>query len=1137
MSQGYPSPLVAQYLETPPTLTDGQSVRLLVDDTGRLVVVTVPDGVNYVAVTGELDDALTQQPMEGGRAQVRITPLRALHTHPRTQSGSQAAFEYTDTYASDDGGHSIVTVRKDTPAATVSDGQYQPLISTSTGHLRAALDATVLGGYAYTTLDFDTGAGTVALPALGSVLAIPASGGPVPAGHASQPIRVDPTGTTTQPVSFSTPVSVTLDEPIAAEVDLVAWDGGPVPLKGVGSSTNGLRVAPPNDVEWPCADATVRLTSWIAGANPVTGVTMQASQRATLLGAYYENDAVANLGVTEDGKMFPLRVGLQRELITSLLVGSTTLVPWEADTDNGTPYVAPRIGGVDIDQTGGAMHVHVNNTPAVTVAGVSTFAEQQTQTTSLQLLDNAVRVGGAASSWALGNYGSVVLCHDTTDDSYRTPIVDNNGALIVSDNDVENAITSMRGVHDTTIPATNISLGVKGTALTPAAITEGRHSRLYSNLYGGLHVMLTSAGAQVGTTTAPLQVRLGDGTAQNTLRTVGSSKPIDVAIVDGSGNQISSFGGGTQYAHDATFVGGNTGTLALAVRDDVLAGLTSSDLDFEVLRVDSTGQLHVVNARLDLAVHQADELSNGNDLGLVILGTRTDTLTPQATSLGGYEPLQTDALGRLKVALASVIVDNDLNRGNQADSETAPGVLTCNQKGALFTQLSDGDGDTVAVSSSALHVHISDASVVCDTELPAQAILSDVLSAGMSTVHVGAAILGFDAGGGGTLLRLRCNTSGELKTEITNASLTVNTELPAAVALGVNTSNPIAPLVGACLMGFDGTAWDPVLVNGATGHLNVAIQSNATDYATQTTLATIANNVDQIEGYIDNLETLVTTIGTNTARAVIEDDTAFDLTGTHDYVNPIGALCDSVDPDSVEEGDVGIVRMSSDRVLLTRISTPTNVSVIPAAGGYGSITEALPIVLTVNNGGNLHVLSKGAQNKDNGLPISLPTDHFNATNKAIYVSLVDLSGVVGRDTEGNSLPVTTASDQEWAVDPAGPTTTHSAVNMTSTSETTSSSVDINMPRVCVYVTIAKTGAPTRFQLFLQWSDDDSTFYKMDIGPYAIWEYGATEVSGTIYRCFYVPACGRYLKTSIQASGTANGSNYFTTTVKVLGVNP
>lgn len=57
------------------------------------------------------------------------------------------------------------------------------------------------------TADYDTGAGTQNMPLFG--IALPASGGGVAGGTATAPLRVDPTGTTTQPVSLASGGAVT----------------------------------------------------------------------------------------------------------------------------------------------------------------------------------------------------------------------------------------------------------------------------------------------------------------------------------------------------------------------------------------------------------------------------------------------------------------------------------------------------------------------------------------------------------------------------------------------------------------------------------------------------------------------------------------------------------------------------------------------------------------------------------------------------------------------------------------------------------------------------------------------------------------------------------------------------------------
>jgi len=73
-----------------------------------------------------------------------------------------------------------------------------------------------------------------------------------------------------------------------------------------------------------------------------------------------------------------------------------------------------------------------------------------------------------------------------------------------------------------------------------------------------------------------------------------NSTPIDAKIVDGDGTQITSFGGGTQYAVDAALGSTPTGTLAIAIRDDALSALTPIEGDAIGLRVDANGALWVI---------------------------------------------------------------------------------------------------------------------------------------------------------------------------------------------------------------------------------------------------------------------------------------------------------------------------------------------------------------------------------------------------------------------------------------------------------------------------------------------------------------------------------------------------------------
>lgn len=67
------------------------------------------------------------------------------------------------------------------------------------GTVNATLAGTTLAGQTAVTADYDSGAATATLAMLG--LALPGAGGAVAGGTFTNPIRVDPTGTTTQPIS------------------------------------------------------------------------------------------------------------------------------------------------------------------------------------------------------------------------------------------------------------------------------------------------------------------------------------------------------------------------------------------------------------------------------------------------------------------------------------------------------------------------------------------------------------------------------------------------------------------------------------------------------------------------------------------------------------------------------------------------------------------------------------------------------------------------------------------------------------------------------------------------------------------------------------------------------------------------
>lgn len=113
------------------------------------------------------------------------------------------------------------------------------------------------------------------------------------------------------------------------------------------------------------------------------------------------------------------------------------------------------------------------------------------------------------------------------------------------------------------------------------------------------------------------------------------------------------------------------------------------------------------------------------------------------------------------------------------------------------------------------------------------------------------------------------------------------------------------------------------------------------------------------------------------------------------------------------------------------------------------------------------------------------------------------------------------------------TTMMNAQTLQNTTETDGgTTLTVDQPWVEIEISASKTSSPTRFQVFLKWANDGGTNYAYsDHGFESLIWYPVGEVSGTIYRSFIVPRRGAILKVSAQASGTANGSNYFTVTIK------
>lgn len=281
------------------------------------------------------------------------------------------------------------------------------------------------------------------------------------------------------------------------------------------------------------------------------------------------------------------------------------------------------------------------------------------------------------------------------------------------------------------------------TSGTPAVVITGGAGGITAPLSAGSisggNDAAGTIGAAVPGSGSYTAVNIGGNLTGWTGLTVGSVNAGAMALVDASGNQITSFGGGTQYAVDAALGATPTGTLAVAIRDDALSALTPVEGDAIGLRVDANGALWVipsgtttisgtVTANLS-AIDNAvlDDIADG--IAVTNAGTfatqaaqsgtwtvqpgNTANTTPWLTSISqGGNTAAVNASGQLSITCANC-------SGSGASSVDDAAFTVASDSGAVAMGLLDdvtpdsvNEGDAGAVRMSAnrnLYVQIRDA--------------------------------------------------------------------------------------------------------------------------------------------------------------------------------------------------------------------------------------------------------------------------------------------------------------------------------------------------------------------------------------------------------------------------------------------
>jgi hypothetical protein len=349
-----------------------------------------------------------------------------------------------------------------------------------------------------------------------------------------------------------------------------------------------------------------------------------------------------------------------------------------------------------------------------------------------------------------------------------------------------------------------------------------RSFRIRASAIVGTATLSVSRGLEGLRSTATISGTSGDGSIVDgatpaikaTVLNLAGAKPLTAAIVDATGAQISSFGGGTQYTQDAALTVASTiGTMAFGRASAAAPTDVSADNDAVlpwylrsgamVQQPSYAGSLAAVNAgnasaatprvvmatdqpaMVGLGIYTEDSPETGNGNLSMAGSVRRDTAASSAGTTGDNATLNTDANGKLWV-------NGEITVALPAGTN-AIGKLAANS-GVII-----GDVNVVSSIPGVGATSLGKAEDAAHTT-------GDTL-VGIATKRTDTAAS--SAGTDGDYATLNTDATGRLW---------ANTELPDASALADATANPTLPGVASFRMCWNGSTWDRCVTPTTTTH-------------------------------------------------------------------------------------------------------------------------------------------------------------------------------------------------------------------------------------------------------------------------------------------------------------------------------
>lgn len=289
----------------------------------------------------------------------------------------------------------------------------------------------------------------------------------------------------------------------------------------------------------------------------------------------------------------------------------------------GTSVVVPSVNKAYISTITAASTTTMNVSCGQGLLAGVTGANAATGTSSTQVQGSGA--DGAATT------GNPVLVAGTDGTNAQTVSVDTGGRLQVEISDgTDTGLVTAAGEQNviaTAQPGVDIGdVTVNNPAGASAVnVQDGGNSitvdgTVTANAGTGPFPVSDNAGSLTvdAPVATPVNVQVGNGTLTTSVRDTGASDSLNVAVVDASGNQVTSFGG-TQYAEDTPHVTGDFGLQFLAVRNQTDTIFAGADGDYSPVSVNARGVVFVgLNATSSALT---DDTTNGPTVAVDHLGS------------------------------------------------------------------------------------------------------------------------------------------------------------------------------------------------------------------------------------------------------------------------------------------------------------------------------------------------------------------------------------------------------------------------------------------------------------------------------------------------------------------------------------